>query len=85
MKDDIIAALAPLFLSFVRVENAGAKVVISHRFSYQDPGDPNSGYDDEGEDLSDAIADALEPLGLSFHDAGFEDDGSGREWHVYYA
>lgn len=83
MNAAILAALAPLGLSFVEVDDEGEKVTISNVFGYLDGSDPNSGYDAEGRALNDAILATLAPFGLSFHDGGFEDDGSGREWHTY--
>ena len=83
MNAAILAALAPLGLSFVEVDDEGEKVTISNVFGYLDSGDPNTGYDADSKALNDAIGAALAPFGLSFHDGGFEDDGSGREWHTY--
>lgn len=80
----ILAALAPLALPLVKVDEDGEKVTISARFGYLDINDPSVGYDDDGKALNDAIGAALAPFGLSFHDGGFEDDGSG-EYHIYRA
>lgn len=83
--DIITAALDKLksraVVTYFRVENDGARVVVSVDAGYQCD-DPNHGYDDDTQARLDAANATMGALGLRFHDAGCEDGG---EYWIFVA
>ena len=83
--DIITAALDRLksrtVVTYFRVEDDGARVVVSVDAGYQCD-DPNHGYDDDTQARLDSVNATMSALGLRFHDGGCEERG---EYWVYVA
>jgi hypothetical protein len=59
------------------------RLTISLSLTYLDNSDPSCGYDNAGKATEAFINATLKDHGFTFSDAGFEDDGSGREWWAF--
>jgi hypothetical protein len=84
----ITAALAPLLAAdmirwFKVVSDRSFTVSLS--VSYLADGRPDLGYDDATKAAQAAVDATAAALDMTLTDAGFEDDGSGREWWSFSA